>query len=304
MKTVVIFGGSGFIGQNIIRRLAKKDYLIFVPHQTPINAAKLRLYGNVGQIIPLKFNKLSEERIRNIIYRSDVVINLKTIWREKKPYYYENNILNFNTQIIDLINRIDKNKVFIFFSGLGVSKQSPSKRANYISRVENYIIDNINNALIIRPGIVLGDGDQFLGKLLPIFKFSFFIPLFGNGEAKLQPVFVDDVAKAVEISLETEITDNNIYELVGHEIFTYKSFYCFICKCLGLSRKLVPLPFDLVKICVLIIEKTPLSLITKDQLLLFKEDNISSNQHNNFSNLDIVSTDIREIIKKMIIKNI
>ena len=57
MKTVVIFGGSGFIGQNIIRRFAKKGYLIIVPHQTVINDSELRLYGNVGQIIPLKFKK-------------------------------------------------------------------------------------------------------------------------------------------------------------------------------------------------------------------------------------------------------
>ena len=304
MKTVVIFGGSGFIGQNIIRRLAKKGYLIIIPYHTPINEAKLRLYGNVGQIIPLKFNKLNEDRIRNIIHRADIIINLKTIWREKKPYSYEKNILNFNKQIVDLINRTDKNKVFIFFSGLGVNKQSLSNRVNYIARTEDYIIDNIKNALIIRPGVVIGEGDQFLGKLLPIFKLSFFIPLFGNGEVKLQPVFVDDVAKAIEISLESGIKNRNFYELVGSEIFTYKDLYQFICQCLGLRRKFVPIPFKLMKVFVLIIEKTPLNLITEDQLLLFKEDNISSNQHNNFSNLDIISTDIREIIKKMTIKNI
>ena len=62
MKTVVIFGGSGFIGQNIIRRLAKREYLIIVPHQTSINDSKLRLYGNVGQIIPIKFKKLGENK--------------------------------------------------------------------------------------------------------------------------------------------------------------------------------------------------------------------------------------------------
>ena len=61
-------------------------------------------------------DNLDEDRIRNIIHRADIIINLKTIWREKKPYSYEKNILNFNKQIVDLINRTDKNKVFIFFS--------------------------------------------------------------------------------------------------------------------------------------------------------------------------------------------
>ena len=260
MKTVVIFGGSGYTGQYIIRRLAKKGYLIIVPHQTLTNAAKLRLYGNVGQIIPLKFKKLSDDRIRKIIHGADIVINLKTIWREKKLYSYKKNILNFNIQIVDLINKIDKNIAFIFFSGLGVTKQSPSKRVNYIARTEDYILNNIKNALIVRPGVIIGEGDQFLGKLLPIFKLSFIIPLFGNGEAKLQPVFVDDIAKAIEISLETGIKDKNLYELVGPEIFTYKNLYHFISKCIGLRRKVIPIPFKLMKILVLKSQNFPTEL--------------------------------------------
>ena len=143
MKTVVIFGGSGFIGQNIIRRLAKKGYLIIVPHQTVINDSELRLYGNVGQIIPLKFKKLSENKIINIILRADIIINLKTIWREKKHHSYEENILNFNVQLVDLINRTNKNSLFIFFSGIGVSKLSSSKRVSYIAQTEEHIINNI-----------------------------------------------------------------------------------------------------------------------------------------------------------------
>ena len=302
MKTVVIFGGSGFIGQNIIRRLAKREYLIIVPHQTSINDSKLRLYGNVGQIMPIKFKKLGENKIKNIINRTDIVINLKTIWREKKNYSYEKNILNFNIQLVDLINRTNKNKVFIFFSGIGESKQSSSKRVNYIAKTEEYITNNIKNALIIRPSVVIGDGDQFLRKILPIIRYCFLIPLFGDGETKLQPVFVDDVANAVEVILEKETKENNIYELVGLEIFTYKSLYQFISNSLGLKRKFIPISFGLASIVVSILERTPLNLITKDQLLLFKEDNISSNKHKNFNSLRISPRDIQEIIKKIIVQ--
>ena len=75
MKTVLIFGGSGFIGRHLIRRLAKYGYKIIVPYQMAINEAKLRLYGDVGQIIPIKFFKISEKKITNLIFKSDVVIN-------------------------------------------------------------------------------------------------------------------------------------------------------------------------------------------------------------------------------------
>ena len=201
---------------------------------------------------------------------------------------------------MDLISTTDKNKVFIFFSGLGVDVQSTSKRVRYIAKVENYVLDNLKKAIIFKPSIVLGDGDQFIGKLLPIFKLSFFIPLFGTGEVKLQPVFVDDVANAVATVLERNVKCSKIYELVGPEVFTYKNFYQFIIDCLGLKRKFVHIPFGLALIIASIVEKMPLDLITKDQLLLFKEDNIFSNQHKKFSDLGILPKDIREIIKKLL----
>jgi len=303
MKTVVIFGGSGFIGQNIIRRLAKKDYRILVPYQRSTNnEAKLRLFGDLGQIVPLKFNHLGEKIIQNIIQESDVILNLKTIWQEKKSYSYRNNILNFNMQLVDLINSIDNKKPFIFFSGLGVSEKSSSRRVQSIARTEQYIIQNILNTSIIRPGVVIGEGDQFLGKLLPIFKFSFFIPLFGSGEEKLQPVFVDDVAKAIESILEQGLKNKNIYELAGSEIFTYKSLYQFITECLSVKRVFIPVPFGLASMGVSLIEKTPFNLITKDQLLLFREDNIISNLHKNFRDLGLFSRGLREVIRKILLK--
>ena len=87
-------------------------------------------------------------------------MNLKTIWQEKKGYFFKEHILNFNIHLVDLINATEKNKIFIFFSGLGVSKESPSKRVRYITKAENYILNNLNKAIIIRPSVVIGDGDQ------------------------------------------------------------------------------------------------------------------------------------------------
>ena len=300
MKTVVIFGGSGFVGQNIIRRLSKTGYRIMVPYQRSSNQAILRLFGSVGQVIPLKFNNLNEALIKKIINDSDVLLNLKTIWQENKSNSYKKNILDFNSQLIDLINLIDKKKPFIFFSGIGASEKSQSLRIRYIYETERYINANLKNSSIIRPSIIIGNGDQFLRKLLPIFKFSFFVPMFGNGEAKLQPVFVDDIAKGIEIILEQGVKNNNIYELTGPEIFTYKTLYKYIAECLNVRRFFLPVPFNLVSFVVLLNEKIHLNILTKDQLLLFKEDNISSNRHKNFVSLRYKQRDLRDIIKKII----
>ena len=87
MKTVVIFGGSGFVGQHIIRRIAKNGYKIIVPHQLQINEAKLRLLGTTGQIFPIRFRSIEESIIINQIEKADIVLNLKTLWDEKQNIF-------------------------------------------------------------------------------------------------------------------------------------------------------------------------------------------------------------------------
>ena len=113
MKTVVIFGGSGFVGYHIVRRIAKKGYKIIIPYQRSTNEAKLRLFGNVGQIIPLKFINVQDENIVKLIQSADAVINLKTLWQEK-TLTFQKGIYMFNADLLNLINKADKNKLYIF----------------------------------------------------------------------------------------------------------------------------------------------------------------------------------------------
>ena len=196
MKTVLIFGGSGFIGKHIIRRIAKNGYKIIVPHQKQINEARLRLLGSTGQIIPVKFQSIKESKIINLINIADVVLNLKTLWDEKK-ISFEHGIVDFNIDIIKAIKNNKANSQFIYFSGIGVDEDIYSLRSRAIYKSEQYIQKNLKNSILIRPGIVMGGDDQFLKGLLPLIKRSFFIPLFGNGLSKLQPVFIDDISIAI-----------------------------------------------------------------------------------------------------------
>ena len=115
MKTVVIFGGAGFVGRHIITSIANEGYNIIVPYQKNTNEAKLRLLGVLGQVIPLKFTQINEDIILSILKKAHVVINLKTLWNEKK-ISYEKGIFNFNRDLLGLINKYNSKTLFIFFS--------------------------------------------------------------------------------------------------------------------------------------------------------------------------------------------
>ena len=299
IKTVVIFGGSGFIGGYIVRRLSKLGFRIIIPTSSFNKANKLKIMGNVGQILPISFNSTKYEDVIKIINGADYVINLKTIWKEKNNKTYVNNIYNLNKSIVDSIIKL-KIKKYVYFSGIGTDIKESSKRIISIVNSEKYIEKFLFNYSIIKPSIVIGDESKFINRLLNIFRFSFFIPIFGKGDTKFQPVFVDDIALAVEKIVLKKNIYKEIYELGGKKVFSYKEFYKFIIKEIGKKRIIVKIPFSIAKLFVFLMEKLHIDLLNREQLELFKKDNLVGKKSLTFNDLEINAVDVKQIVKKII----
>ena len=296
MKSVVIFGGSGFVGAHIIRKIIRYDYRIIVPYQKTPNSEKIRFFESEKKIIHFKFEKLEDPRILKFIKESDIILNLKTIWDDKEKGFNKA-IYEFTLNLIAIVKKTDRNKLFVFFSGLGVDKRSHSTRIQTIAKTEEYIEFSCKNYAIIRPGIIIGGGDEFIRRLLPIFKYSLIIPLFGSGKARVQPVFIEDVVLAIEKIMKNKFEKNNTYELAGDEVFSYKSLYLLISRSLNVKRIFLPLPFFFLKFLIFLLDKTPINLITNEQLFLFRSDNLSLKSRKNFKNLNIIPQKITKIIE-------
>jgi len=276
MKSIIIFGGSGYVGKNLIRSFAKKGYKIIIPHQRQINEANLRLLGSVGQIIPFYFTSLKNPKLLSIINKSDICINLKTSW-ESKESLLNKSIFKFNSEIIEIIKSSASIKKFIFFSGLSTEK-GLTLRNEIISKTEKLITKELENSIIIKPGVILGNGDQFLSSLLTLFKMSFFIPLFGDGSKKFQPVLITDVVKFLLNLIEEPKINERLFELGGPEVFTYKEFYFQIAELMNKKRVFISVPMPIFKSIVGIAEKIAFSPISLEQLSLFESDNILKNK--------------------------
>ena len=296
MKSIIIFGGSGYVGKNLIRSFAKKGYKIIVPYQKQIDEANLRLFGSVGQIVPFHFTSLQSPKLLSILKNTDICINLKTTWDSKK-LHLEKSIYSFNAELIEIIKKSSSIKKFIFFSGLGTEKRS-TLRNEIISKTENFITQELQNSIIIRPSVILGNGDQFLSNLLPIFNMSFFIPLFGDGSKKFQPVLIDDVIEFVSKIIANKNSDQRLFELGGPEVFTYREFYSLIAEIMNKKRVFVPVPMTLIRPVIGIAEKTPFSPINLEQLSLFNSDNILNNKVLGFNFINIKPKKIISAIKK------
>ena len=280
MKSIIIFGGAGYIGKHLIRRFSKNGYKVIVPYQKQTNEANLRLYGAVGQIIPFHFNSLKNEKILTLLNNADFCINLKTSWSSNKSEL-KRSILDFNAELIEQIKFSSSIKRFVFFSGLGTEQRS-TYRNEIISKTEDLVTKNLQKSVVIRPSVILGNNDQFLSNLLPIFKMSFFIPLFGNGSKKFQPVLIDDIVEFVLKTIEANKIGKQLYELAGPDIFTYREFYNLIADAMNKKRVLVPTPMPILKPVVGLGEKLPFFPINSEQLSLFETDNTLSGKESGF----------------------
>jgi uncharacterized protein YbjT (DUF2867 family) len=296
MKSIIIFGGSGYVGKNLIRSFVKKGYKIIIPYQRQIDEADLRLLGSVGQIIPFHFTKLENPKLLSILENVDICINLKTTW-DSRESYLQKSIYTFNRELIKIIKKSSTIKKVIFFSGLGTEKRS-TLRNEIISKTEELVTQELKNSIIIRPSVIVGNGDQFLLSLLPIFKMSFFIPLFGDGSKKFQPVLIDDIVDFVSNLIEMPSLDERLFELGGPDVFTYREFYTLISELMNKKRVLVPVPMPIIKPIVGIAEKTPFSPINLEQLSLFDSDNILNNDKKGFDYLKILPRKIILAVKK------
>ena len=301
MKSIVIFGGAGFVGKHLTRRLAKKGYKIIIPYEKSIQEAKIRLLGVTGQIIPFRYSSLDDQRLKIVLKNSDIFINLKTTYDQKKGNF-NSTIFKFNKKLVSILKQNISLEKYIFFSGLGVDIDKNSKRSIAVHKSEKEALKNIKNTIIIRPGVIIGGGDLFLKRLIPIFKSSFFVPLFGNGLTNFQPVFIDDVSFAIEKIIENNSKGSSLYELAGPRVICYKDYFNFIANCLKKTRVLVPTPMSIMKPIISIAEKTPFSPLTSEQLLLFEKDNIQQNIDKTFENLNINPQDTLEITKNIVEK--
>ena len=107
-----------FVGQHIILIIAKNGYKIIVPYQRSTNEVKLKLLGSVGQIIPIKFKNIQDLTIIKSIKNTDIIINLKILWKGNSVSF-QKKIKEFNIDLIFQLNKLNKSKSFIFLQVLG-----------------------------------------------------------------------------------------------------------------------------------------------------------------------------------------
>ncbi len=288
-KTACIFGGTGFIGRQIVRELAKRGVTIKVATRVPERAYFLRPAGVVGQVVPVQCDYNDADSIKSAVQGCDYVVNCVGLLYEKKGKQ------SFQHAHVDVPARIAtacaKNtiKAFVHVSALGV-EDSQAKYAQTKLEGEKAVQANFPKATILRPSVVFGEGDDFFNKFAEMARYAPALPLIGGGETKFQPVFVGDVADAAIQCLEDSATQGKVYHLGGPEKVTFKEIYERLFEYTGRKRLLVTLSYPIAKVQARLLSLLPVPPLTMDQVELLKSDNVVADGAIGFADLDIEPT--------------
>ncbi|HTN41021.1 MAG TPA: complex I NDUFA9 subunit family protein [Asticcacaulis sp.] len=275
-KLVTIFGGSGFVGTQIVQLLAKRGHRIRVAVRRPDLAGHTRMFGSVGQIVPIQANVRNAASVRRAVAGADIVINLTGVG-------YSRGAQTFQAVHVDGAGNIAAAataagaSTLVHMSALGVDRAAEvSQYARSKLLGEEAVLKAFPNAIIMRPSVLFGQDDGFfnlmggLARMLPV------LPLIG-GETRFQPAYVGDVAQAFALAAEGQVKTGRIYELGGPQVETYRQLMVRIQREAGRNRPMLPLPSGLAKLMALPFAILPFPpLLTGDQVELLGIDNVVS----------------------------
>ena len=288
-KKVLIFGGSGQIGRNLIRKLTKNNCIVTVVtrniHQ---KSYIIKTQANAGYIHIVEANIFDENKIRNLFKKTDICINLIGILFEKKG---GNTFKNIHSIFPSLLAKLCKEynlKHFIHLSALGINDAIDSDYAKSKLEGEANVLKNFPLATILRPSIVYSVDDNFTTNFMTLLNRLPIFPLYYEGKTKFAPIHCSDLTDTIYHVISKNIY-SKIIECVGPEIISFKELLQKLLNLINKKRILIPLPLPLAQFSARFFEILPNPLLTRDQLRLLKYDNISLGKYKTNSEIGIPS---------------
>ena len=277
-KLAVVFGGSGFVGRNIVRELAKLGWRVRVAVRRPHHAQFLKPMGAVGQIQLVQANLRHAPSVAAAVKGADAVVNCVGILFQDGAQRFSAVQAAGAATLARLAADAGADR-FLHISAIGADADSDSLYARTKGEAERAVREAFPSAVILRPSIIFGPEDQFFNRFAEMALVSPALPLIGGGKTRFQPVYVDDVADAACAALDAPDAAGRIFELGGPGVYSFRELMELLLDEIGRRRLLVPVPFGIAPLVGLAGEVAgalPFVAppITRDQIKLLKSDNV------------------------------
>ncbi len=287
-KNILIFGGSGQIGRHLIRKLTKSNYEVTaVTRNLHQKAYFLKTQANAGYLNIVEANIFDEKKIKSLISKNDIVINLIGILYENGANTFQNLHNIFPSYISKICKDLNIHQL-IHLSALGIDHADDSEYAKSKLEGEINIKKNFTEATILRPSVVYSVDDNFTTSFMTLLNRLPIFPLYYNGKTKFMPIHCSDLTEIVYQVISKKIKSNTI-ECIGPETISFKNILERLLNLIDKKRILIPMPLFFAKISAAVFQLFPKPILTIDQLNLLKYDNISSGKYKTNFEINIPS---------------
>ena len=297
---VTIFGGSGFLGRYVARRMAAQGWRVRVAVRRPNESMHVKTYGSVGQVEPVFANIRDDASVQAAVAGADAVVNCVGTFDASG----RNNYTAVHVDGAERIARLSAEaevKSFIHVSAIGADESSESEYSSTKAKGEHAVLSHISGAVILRPSVIFGAEDKFFNRFAGMARLMPVLAIAG-ASTKFQPVYVGDVAEAVERAILQG--EPGTYELGGPEVKTLSGWMETMQRSIRRNRLLVNIPFFVANIVALgldIAQAVTLglfknSVLTRDQVRMLRNDNVVSNRAKSLEDLGVVPTSAEIIL--------
>ncbi|HST74834.1 MAG TPA: complex I NDUFA9 subunit family protein [Acetobacteraceae bacterium] len=295
-SVATVFGGSGFIGRYVVKRLAAQGYVVRVAVRDPEAALFLKPMGAVGQVVPLYASVANEATVARAVEGAALVVSLAGILAERRRGDFER-VQNEGAAHVARHAAAAGVARLVHVSAIGADPASPSGYASSKGKGEEAVRTAYPSAAILRPSVVFGPEDAFFNRFAGMAQILPFMPVI-CGETRFQPVYVGDVADAVMASLARPEAAGAVFELGGPRVWSFRELLTYVLSETHRRRRMVTIPAGLARLQAVVLELLPGQLLTRDQLLLLAHDNVASPELPGLIELGIVPTPVELVVPR------
>lgn len=295
---VTVFGGSGFVGSQLVRALARRGWRVRVACRRPDRAWKLQTSGSVGQIQAVRCDATNRDDVISALQGADAAINLIGILYEQGRRTFHALHVEASRNIAEAVAAAGIDRL-VQVSAIGADPESESDYALSKAAAEMAVREVKPDAVVIRPSIVFGAGDGFLNRFARMAQFAPVLPLIGGGQTKFQPVYVADVAEGIARATVLPEAAGRTFELGGPAVMTFEDVLKLILRETYRSNGLIPLPFFAARAIGSMAQLTAMvgipPVLTRDQVVLLEKDNVVADGAEGLAELGVQPTGLEAI---------
>jgi uncharacterized protein YbjT (DUF2867 family) len=295
MTTVTVFGGTGFLGRRIVRRLAAEGATLRIAVRSPSRAQSVLGAADLERVTVVRADVRDHASVAAAVAGVDAVVNAVSAYVERSGVSFES-VHDKGAKTLAQAAAAAGVARLVLVSGIGADRGSRSPYIRARGRGELVVRQGFPSATIVRPSAMFGPGDALFGTLGDIVRLLPVVPLIGGGRTRLQPVYVEDVAEAIVRMLSDGGTAGQTYGLAGPRIYTLRALVAFALRVMGKRRLFVPMPFVVADIQARLFEWLPTPPLTTSQVDLLRMDSLPSGALPGFRDLDIRPKAVEDIV--------